>query len=37
MILFEKILVPLDGSEHSLHALEKAIQIAKRSLMENLC
>lgn len=30
MILFEKILVPLDGSEHSLHALENAIQIAKR-------
>jgi nucleotide-binding universal stress UspA family protein len=28
--LFEKILVPLDGSEHSLHALEKAIQIAKK-------
>jgi nucleotide-binding universal stress UspA family protein len=30
MILFEKILVPLDGSEHSIHALEKAIQIAKK-------
>jgi nucleotide-binding universal stress UspA family protein len=28
--LFEKILVPLDGSEHSLKALEKAIQIAKK-------
>jgi nucleotide-binding universal stress UspA family protein len=28
--LFEKILVPLDGSEHSIHALEKAIQIAKK-------
>jgi nucleotide-binding universal stress UspA family protein len=30
MILFEKILVPLDGSEYSLNALEKAIQIAKK-------
>ena len=30
MFLFEKILVPLDGSEHSLKALEQAIQIAKR-------
>ena len=30
MPLFEKILVPLDGSEHSLHALEKAVQIAKK-------
>jgi len=28
--LFEKILVPLDGSEHSLKALEIAIQIAKK-------
>ena len=28
--VFEKILVPLDGSEHSLNALEKAIQIAKK-------
>ena len=28
MSVFEKILVPLDGSEHSLHALEKAVQIA---------
>jgi nucleotide-binding universal stress UspA family protein len=28
--LFEKILVPLDGSEHSFDALEKAIQIAKK-------
>jgi nucleotide-binding universal stress UspA family protein len=30
MTLFEKILVPLDGSEHSINALEKAIQIAKK-------
>jgi nucleotide-binding universal stress UspA family protein len=30
MLLFKKILVPLDGSEHSNHALEKAIQIAKK-------
>ncbi len=28
--VFEKILVPLDGSEHSLNALEKALQIAKK-------
>ena len=28
--MFERILVPLDGSEPSLHALEKAIQIAKK-------
>jgi nucleotide-binding universal stress UspA family protein len=28
--LFGKILVPLDGSEHSVKALEKAIQIAKK-------
>jgi nucleotide-binding universal stress UspA family protein len=28
--LFEKILVPLDGSEHSLKALEIATQIGKR-------
>ena len=28
--MFEKILVPLDGSEHSLRALEIAIQIAKK-------
>ena len=28
--MFEKILVPLDGSEHSAKALEKAIQIAKK-------
>jgi len=28
--VFEKILVPLDGSERSLNALEKAIQIAKK-------
>jgi len=30
MLLFEKILVPLDGSEHSLRALEIAIQLAKK-------
>ena len=30
MLLFEKILVPLDGSEHSVHALKKAVQIAKK-------
>lgn len=29
MKLFQKILVPLDGSEHSLKALDIAIQIAK--------
>jgi nucleotide-binding universal stress UspA family protein len=28
--VFEKILVPLDGSENSLQALQNAIQIAKR-------
>ncbi|MDH7477677.1 MAG: universal stress protein, partial [Candidatus Bathyarchaeota archaeon] len=28
--MFNKILVPLDGSEHSLKALEVAIQIAKK-------
>jgi nucleotide-binding universal stress UspA family protein len=28
--LFEKILVPLDGSDHSLKALEIAVQVAKR-------
>lgn len=28
--MFEKILVPLDGSESSMHALEKAVQIAKK-------
>ena len=28
--MFERILVPLDGSEHSINALEKAIQIAKK-------
>jgi len=28
--LFEKILVPLDGSEHSIRALKNAIQIAKK-------
>ena len=30
MSIFEKILVPLDGSEYSLRALEKAVQIAKK-------
>ena len=30
MSLFDKILVPLDGSEHSICALEKAVQIAKK-------
>jgi len=30
MSLFEKILVPLDGSEHSFRALETAAQLAKR-------
>ena len=30
MLLFEKILVPLDGSEHSMRALKNAIQIAKK-------
>ncbi|MEM2319865.1 MAG: universal stress protein [Candidatus Bathyarchaeia archaeon] len=29
-VLFEKILVPLDGSEHSLKALDLAVQIAKK-------
>jgi nucleotide-binding universal stress UspA family protein len=28
--LYDKILVPLDGSEHSFRALEHAIQIAKK-------
>lgn len=28
--MFEKILVPLDGSEHSVKALDAAIQIAKK-------
>jgi len=28
--LFKRILVPLDGSEHSLRALEIAVQIAKK-------
>lgn len=28
--MFSKILVPLDGSEHSLKALEEAVQIAKK-------
>ena len=27
-VLFRKILVPIDGSKHSLHAFEKAVQIA---------
>jgi len=31
MQLFQKILVPLDGSEHSLKALEEASQLAKIS------
>ena len=30
MLLFEKVLVPLDGSECSMTALENAIQIAKK-------
>jgi nucleotide-binding universal stress UspA family protein len=30
MGLFEKILVALDGSGHSIYALERAIQIAKK-------
>ncbi len=30
MSIFKKILVPLDGSECSLRALEKAIEIAKK-------
>jgi nucleotide-binding universal stress UspA family protein len=30
MSVFEKILVPLDGSECSFHALEKAVHIAKK-------
>lgn len=30
MPLFEKILVPLDGSENSMQALENAVQIAKK-------
>lgn len=28
--MFEKILVPLDGSEHSMRALDKAVHIAKK-------
>ncbi len=28
--MFEKILVPIDGSEHSLRALDIAVQIAKK-------
>ena len=30
MTLFEKILIPLDGSEQSIWALGKAVQIAKK-------
>ena len=30
MLLFEKILVPLDGSEHTIRALKNAIQTAKK-------
>ena len=30
MALFERILVAIDGSEHSINALEKAIQIAEK-------
>ena len=30
MLLFEKILVPVDGSEHSQRALEIAVKIAKK-------
>ena len=30
MSVFKKILVPLDGSDHSFRALEKAIHIAKK-------
>ena len=30
MPLFEKILVPFDGSEHSIWALGKAVQISKK-------
>jgi nucleotide-binding universal stress UspA family protein len=30
MLLFEKILVPLDGSGHSVRALDIAVQIAKK-------
>ena len=29
-MMFERILVPLDGSKHSMRALEEAIQIAKQ-------
>ncbi|UCG45032.1 MAG: universal stress protein [Candidatus Bathyarchaeota archaeon] len=28
--MFKKLLVPIDGSKHSLHALEKAILIARK-------
>ena len=28
--MFEKILIPLDGSDHSVHALQSAVQIAKK-------
>ena len=30
-MLYDKILVPVDGSEHSLHALQEAIRITKAS------
>ena len=30
MVVFENILVPLDGSKSSLRALDKAVQIAKK-------
>lgn len=30
VVLYENILVPVDGSEHSLQALDNAIQIAKK-------
>ncbi len=30
MALFGKILVPLDGSEHSINALDKAVHIAEK-------
>jgi nucleotide-binding universal stress UspA family protein len=30
-MLYEKILVPVDGSEHSIHALQEAIRITQAS------